>query len=125
MGVKSNAVKACDTAFSIYIRKSHEDKFAHVACVTCGMTYDWKSITNGHFMPRGNMNTRWDYQNCAPQCVECQGRNNGERDLFAKYLDNKYGAGTAEAVRLRSIQVKQFHIDEIKALTKEFRSQTV
>ena len=121
MGIKSNAVKACDTAFSIYIRRSNEDKFGHVACVTCGITYDWKSITNGHLMPRGNMATRWHEKNALPQCVECQGRNNGEREKMRAAIDAKWGEGTAEEMRLLSITVARFTVDDIKELTKEYK----
>ena len=53
-------------------------------------------MQNGHFQSRSFLATRFNEENCQPQCVGCNMFKQGEQYKFALGLDAKYGEGTAE-----------------------------
>ncbi len=61
--------KKLDTIFSIYIRTKHSDCDGVVKCFTCGASKVIKKIQNGHFVSRQYLATRWEEDNCRPQCL--------------------------------------------------------
>lgn len=124
LSARSRAIQSADAAFSKFIRRRGSDKWGHNTCCTCGLRRRWEELTCGHFMPRSNLSTRWDEQNCAPQCYDCQGRNNGERLKFAEWIDKTYGPGTAGQLRTKSIQpMPSFPLSKIKEIGKLYRQQ--
>ena len=74
-----------------------------VECFTCGVVKYYKSgIQCGHFQSRRFMGTRYDEQNCAPQCVACNMFRGGEQYKFALALDAKYREGKAEELEIKA-----------------------
>jgi len=53
-------------------------------------------------MSRRHEATRYNEQNCAPQDTKCNTFNQGEQFKFGVYIDNRYGAGTAEKLEILS-----------------------
>ena len=91
-------IKDLDAVFSQYVRLSNTDSHGRCVCVTCGATYHWKAIQNGHFMSRKHLATRWDETNTAPQCKICNEVKGGCPDEFREYLDAKNGPGKADSL---------------------------
>lgn len=74
-------------------------------------------------MSRRHMATKYDEQN-----VHAQGRGDnrfrsGEQLLYAKAIDKKYGAGTADRILARSRGSRKFEQFEIDALTKHYQEE--
>lgn len=96
-------VDKLDDVFSLFIRLRDADKNGVVKCVTCGRFTDWKHNTDcGHFVGRGKYPTRWDEKNCAGQCKSCNGFEEGKKYQFGLAINEKYGAGTAERLEIKS-----------------------
>ena len=99
----SKLKKELDKWFSLYIRLRDATDEGMVQCFTCGSVKYYKSgMQCGHFQSRRYLPTRFDEQNCAPQCVACNMFRGGEQYKFALNLDAKYGEGTSEKKTRRS-----------------------
>ena len=123
----SKLKKDLDAVFSQYIRLSYADDNGMVHCYTCPKVLHWKEITNGHFITRGSLATRFDERNCRPQCWGCQAKHlgNGKPVEFARKLSIEYGQGiVAELYREAAKIVKYFpyeeKIEEYKLKLKEY-----
>ena len=69
-------------------------------------------MQNGHFQSRSFLSTRFNEENCQPQCVGCNMFKQGEQYKFALALDSKYGEGTAQELEsLARITVKLTRVD--------------
>ena len=91
----SKLKKELDKWFSIYIRLRESTLDGVTQCFTCGKIDYHNKLQNGHFQSRRFMATRYEEQNCAPQCVACNMFRAGEQFKFALAIDAKYGDGTA------------------------------
>ncbi|MBP93854.1 MAG: recombinase [Flavobacteriaceae bacterium] len=92
----SKLKKDLDKWFSLYIRLRDATDEGLCQCFTCGaVKYYNKGMQCGHFQSRRFLATRFDEQNCAPQCVACNMFRGGEQFKFALNLDAKYGDGKA------------------------------
>ena len=103
--MKSPIQKAKDKAdryFSLYVRQRDAIESGVVRCCTCGEWHHWKQMDCGHFMSRRYQATRFDEKNCASQCRACNRFNQGRQFEMGKYLDKKYGLGTANRMEMKS-----------------------
>lgn len=80
-----------DSVFSQYVRISHIDEWGRVQCFTCGVMHDWKEVDCGHFIPRGNKTTRYELDNCRPQCTTCNRVYHGREEQFRLNLVREIG----------------------------------
>jgi len=104
----SKLKKELDKWFSLFIR-IRESKNGLCQCLTCGKVSHYKQgMQNGHFQSRRFMATRYDEQNCAPQCVACNMFRGGEQFKFALALDAKYGDGTSEDLQHKARTTVKF-----------------
>lgn len=83
--LKSLADKLC----SEYIRRKYANWKGEVACYTCGKTFHWKQIQNGHYISRVYSNTRYYEPNLRPQCYSCNVMRHGAMDEFAIRLERE------------------------------------
>ena len=105
----SKLKKELDKWFSLYIRLRDADELGFVKCFTCGRFKHYKSgMQNGHFQSRSFLATRFDEENCQPQCVGCNMFKQGEQYKFALALDAKYGEGKAEELEFLAKSVVKF-----------------
>ena len=105
----SKLKKELDKYFSLFIRLRDADCLGMVECFTCGNFKYYKAgMQNGHFQSRSNLNTRFDEENCQPQCVGCNMFKQGEQFKFATNLDAKYGEGKAVELQIKSKQIVKF-----------------
>lgn len=79
-----------DAIFSKYIRWKYA-KDGMCTCFTCGKIKPVKGIQNGHFIPRNILITRFDENNCRPQCVGCNMFGNGKFVDFRENLVKELG----------------------------------
>ncbi len=96
---------------SLWIRQKDADDDGFVKCATCGEIRHWKYMDAGHFISRRNKITKFLEINLAPQCHDCNRFKEGKPEEFAKYIDKKYGSGTAQY--LESLSKQSIHISRI------------
>ena len=106
---RSKIVKKLDIIFSQYIRLKYADKRGMVKCWTCGREYFWKNIQNGHFQSRRSYATRWEEDNCRPQCLKCNMFDQGRQYEFGL----KLGEELAQEMHIKSKQIVKFTSDEL------------
>jgi hypothetical protein len=116
-------IKPLDDAYSLYIRYRDVEDNGYGNCCTCGKLVMVKGGQCGHFMSRKHMATRFDEQNTALQCVSCNIFNQGRQLEFSKFIDKKYGPGTADRILARSRGTRKFEQFEIDALTKHYKAE--
>ena len=104
----SKLKKELDKWFSLYIR-IRDSENGLVQCFTCGCVKPYnRGMQNGHFQSRSFLATRFDEENCQPQCVACNMFRQGEQYKFALNLDAKYGEGKAEELEILAKSVVKF-----------------
>lgn len=82
----SKLKKELDAIFSIYIREKYNNE-GTIKCYTCHKRLDFKSAQCGHFVSRQHLSTRYDEENCRPQCVGCNVFGGGKVAEFARNLE--------------------------------------
>ena len=107
--VRSKLVKKLDVIFSQYIRNKYANKRGMVKCFTCDREYEVKNIQNGHFQSRRSYATRWEEDNCRPQCLKCNMYDQGRQYEFGL----KLGQQLAEEMYIKSQQIIKFTSDEL------------
>lgn len=104
-----------DIIFSRYIRLKDADSRGYVSCYTCGNIGHWKDYDCGHFIPRGNMYTRFSESNCRPQCRSCNQAKDGNLTEFARHLEND-NPGSVEILLEQAHIVYKHTRDELKGM---------
>ena len=79
-----------DRTFSRYIRLKNSVG-GYCTCVTCGISLPIAKIQNGHYIPRNVLATRYDEDNCYPQCVGCNIFKSGNLGEYAHYITRNFG----------------------------------
>lgn len=86
--------KELDSVFSKYIRAIFPAK-----CYTCGLRKLRKKLQCGHFVSRTYLATRWDVNNCRPQCVGCNLYGSGKPLDFEENLKKELGSAVVENMK--------------------------
>ena len=79
----SQLKKELDKVFSLYIRATYPKR-----CYTCGRE---GTLQCGHFVARSYLATRYDEDNCRPQCVGCNIFGGGKPLDFEENLIKEIG----------------------------------
>lgn len=90
MAITKNAMQIADKWFSRYIRLKYSNNGA-CQCVTCGKWKEVKYIQNGHYISRGVKALRYSEYNSHPQCKQCNLYREGRKDVYARFIVQKYG----------------------------------
>lgn len=96
--------KELDAVFSKFIRQKHS-KNGLVTCYTCKKVFEIKRIQNGHFVSRQYLATRWDENNCRPQCWGCNGFGNGQLLDFEENLIKEIGREKVEELKQKRHEI--------------------
>lgn len=80
---RSKLIKALDAIFSRYIRNKYG-----TTCYTCGKV---GQMQNGHYISRSVRSTRWEEDNCRPQCYGCNIMHGGRPIDFREHLIKDFG----------------------------------
>lgn len=117
----SKAISLADKWFSLYVRLYGADYRGMVACVTCPTKKHFRDIDNGHYQGRNHKATRWHEQNGNPQCSQCNKWGQGEQVKHARYIDNRYGKGTAEKLEVLAHTTVKLNVWDVLAIAKKYR----
>tara|TARA_R110000744_G_scaffold45241_4_gene100486 strand:- start:4682 stop:5107 length:426 start_codon:yes stop_codon:yes gene_type:complete len=126
---RSKAKKACDKAFSRFVRLSCADNTGHINCITCNKRKMWDEVDCGHFQTRAKLSVRWLYEpengliNAAAQCKHCNMTNGGHQYQFSKAIDLLYGSGKADTVVIMSNTMYKHTIAEIREMARLFEAK--
>lgn len=88
--------------FSLYIRLRDSNAAGYINCITCCDIRNWQSVDAGHGISRKHFCTKYDERNNHSQCKPCNNWGAGERAIYSKAVDEKYGEGTWEALELKA-----------------------
>ncbi len=91
-------LRTADKWSSLFIRARDSSYGGQARCSTCPNTGHYKSMDCGHFQKRSIMPLRFNESNCNIQCKSCNSdhRGKGEQYLHGKYIDSRWGEGTAD-----------------------------
>lgn len=89
--LNSLSMDELDRVFSIFIRTRWMDYRGYVRCYTCPRILHWKEMQCGHWLRRGLSLTRWEPDNCRPQCEHCNEYENGQPEVFEAELREELG----------------------------------
>lgn len=117
--IKSKLIKKLDIIFSQYVRNKYANKQGMVKCFTCDREYPVKNIQNGHFMSRKHMSTRWQEENCRPQCYSCNIMKQGMQYEYGKRLGKK----TAEKMYMLSKEIVKFSVDDLQEMIEHYQKE--
>ena len=116
----SELEKVYDRWFSIFIRLRDADDNGYVVCCTCWKIKKWnRGMDCGHYSKR-NKAHRFNPDNCHAQCKYCNKWLKGDADNHARYIDKRYGEGTAKELRdSENIQIdrpREWYLQKIEAI---------
>ena len=114
--------KRLDDVFSQYIRLKYAMSNGMCTCISCDTIKPWnKGIQNGHYMSRRYTSTRFDENNCRPQCVSCNIFNQGNAQMFRRGLIAQIGEEMVDLVEYRAKKETTHYSDfEYKELIKYY-----
>ena len=104
---KDRARSLADMWFSKYIRLNYSFEAngeLFCRCYTCGIIKHIKDIENGHWQRRGFLNTRYNTDNCRPQCTKCNCFKSGEPERFEIHLIKEIGQDRVNELKVLSQQ---------------------
>lgn len=119
-------VKKLDGVYSRYIRKTKADKNGMATCITCGKVAPWQELQCGHYFSRSKLPTRWDDDNCFPQCLTEESNLklfNGKYKSISKvnvgdelwsFNENDYSLEKAKIKRINSFIPKELYEIEME-----------
>ena len=96
--------KELDKVFSQYIRHKYS-KDGEVSCFTCGRRKPIKKMQNGHYISRMYLATRFDENNCRPQCYGCNVMHQGQAVDFRENLVKEIGEDKVQVMESKRHQV--------------------
>jgi hypothetical protein len=113
--------KKLDSIFSQYIRLKYPAK-----CYTCGIRKHRKRLQNGHFISRQYLITRFDENNCRPQCVGCNMFGGGKPLDFEENLKKELGDDVVEKMKASRHQIvkldRQWYVTNIEMYSRAIES---
>jgi len=114
-----------DAIFSRYIRLTYADEHGYCTCYTCDKRLHWTKIQNGHLFSRGRYATRFDPDNCRPQCAGCNVMGKGNYQEYFPRMIEEVGAEAVMNLQGASKHVvkfnSSFYEDEIKHYEAEVK----
>ena len=112
-----------DAIFSKYIRLHHADQFGNCQCYTCGKYMHWTKIQNGHLFSRGRYSTRFDPDNCRPQCAGCNVMAKGNYQEYFPRILSEIGQEALTKLEVKSKTMVKlstvWYTEQVDYYTKE------
>lgn len=110
--------------FSEFIRRRDSDENGIGKCVTCGYREEWKYMDAGHFISRKHKSTKFDEMNNNIQCKGCNGPGGAGRQYeHGKYIDLKYGEGTADNILQKSRMICKRDRYDLEVLIDHYKTK--
>lgn len=122
-------IKKLDEVFSKYIRHKYATH-GKLQCYTCDKEGEIKEMQNGHFWSRKHFTTRWDEDNCRPQCVGCNVFKSGNHPAYGMKMLREYGQDKLERLEqkkneLHKVSLEWYHeqIEYYKNKVKNYENK--
>ena len=114
-----------DYYFNRWVRLSSMDDLGMVVCWSCGNQRPWNKMSAGHFIGKSKTTyrTRWDPKNVHPQCIPCNSFDEGNKYQYGVTINNFYGDGTTEALKIKSTKPFNPDIFDIEGKIKFYREE--
>ena len=112
-----------DRYFSLYIRLRDCDENRLAKCCTCGKIVDVKYADNSHFIGRQHKNTRFDEMNCHTACKKCNGFEEGRKDVYEKFLIDRYGQYQVHLLKAAGRMSIRHGAYELKAIAGHYKQK--
>ena len=112
-----------DAVFSIWTRRRFNPQIGMAICVSCGTAKPWRELQCGHFVSRVRLATRWDPENCAPQCGACNVLRRGNPVGYARWLENRYGPSIFATLDDRSRRSVKFTRSDLQAMIDDYSAK--
>ena len=112
-----------DAEFSIFVRASRADFQGYVQCYTCPNKFHWKAMQCGHFRKRADIATRFDEDNCRPQCAHCNETLGGNLEVFEEELRDEIGDERVDALIEKSKEYAGYEKEYYVEKRKYYRSK--
>ncbi len=110
--LKNKAWKLC----SEYIRRRDEGK-----CFTCGIKKDFKSMHAGHFRHGKTTPLYYNETNVHCQCPKCNLFLSGNRDIYLRNIQKKYGIKHGDWLIKESRKVHRYKRKELEDIIKYYK----
>ena len=115
--------KKLDIVFSQYIRLRNSNEDGFCKCLTCGKIAYWKDIQCGHYLSRRHLTTRWEEKNTAVQCVKCNIFTEGNKNVFALKLIEKYGKDILKELEIKKNNKSKMTKFEYEVLIADYKQK--
>jgi hypothetical protein len=109
--------------FSQFIRLRDSNDHGYCKCFTCGRVRYWTDLDCGHGIGRQHLSVKYSEKNNHAQCKHCNGFEEGMKDIYAKNVDEKYGKGTWNLLKLAARKPFSLSNFEITALTVHYKKE--
>jgi hypothetical protein len=110
-----------DKYFSLFVRLRDCNEDRVCKCCTCDKIIDVKYADNSHFIGRQHMATRFSEMNCNTACKKCNGFEEGKKDVYRRFLVEKYGENKVlmlENEARKTRKISKFELDQIAKFYK-------
>lgn len=116
---RSQYMREAQTAFNAWVR----ERDAKLPCISCGRHHQGK-YDAGHYRTVGsNPALRFEPLNCHKQCVPCNQHKSGDIVNYRQELVRRIGADAVEWLEGPHLP-KKYTVEQLKALTAEYRAKT-
>jgi hypothetical protein len=122
---RRSLIDILDKEFSSFVRMTAIIKCKGVVpCCTCG-TYMIRmdKMDCGHFITRGELSTRFDPGNVAPQCRKCNSFQGGMAHRFRSFLIKRDGLESVEAIEAKACKPCFISDPEFVEMIKDYRAK--
>jgi uncharacterized protein YabN with tetrapyrrole methylase and pyrophosphatase domain len=113
---KSPQRKLFDRAWKLtseYVRKRDKGQ-----CFTCPVKRDPKEMHAGHFRHGKTAPTYFDLRNVHCQCPKCNTYLSGNRDIYLRNIQKKYGIEVGDELIRESYNTHYYKIEELERIIK-------
>lgn len=120
---RSDLIKEADRLFSILVRLRGADSRGFNNCYTCQARLSWKELQCGHFMKRGNLQTRYDFDNARSQCENCNCFQDGRYETFRENLIKEIGIFRVNEVQRKARLTLKLSTVDLREMIESFKKQ--
>lgn len=116
--MKSKRLRRFDKAwklFSAFIRQRDNGK-----CFTCGSVRPWKEQQAGHYIHGKHTPIYFDPFNVHCQCIVCNHFRSGNRDVYLRNIQKKYGMKKGDELMAQRDDVHRWSIKELEKIIKKY-----
>ncbi len=120
---KDRTWKAC----SAYIRHKGcletTGTFDYGHCCTCGSLKPYKDLDAGHYISGRSNSILFVDEGINIQCISCNRFNEGRKDEYERYMQNKYGSEVCEKLKNMKWIKKSLSLLELLALEQDYKEK--